>query len=70
MVATMWIEVKDIYIFEKDDWSVWASLEQPNDDDLSILAVRTYSEEKVYSILNWDMTTPIIEIERIKNKYF
>lgn len=63
-------DVQDIYIFEKDDGSVWASLEQPMHDNLTILAVRTYSKSTVQSIINWDMSTPIIEIERIKNKYF
>ncbi len=69
MVATMWFDVEDIYIYEKDDGSVWASIEKPEDEDLTLLAIRTYSKQTVNSILNGDMTIPLKVVDEIKNKY-
>ena len=69
MVTTMWFDVEDIYIYEKDDGSVWASLNNPDDEDLTLVAVRTYSSSTVNSILDWDMTIPLRVVDEVKNKY-
>lgn len=69
MTTTMWFNVHDIYIYEKDDGSVWASIDRPDDEDLTLLAVRAYNKKTVDSILNGDMTIPLWVVEQIKNKY-
>ena len=69
MVTTMWFDIEDIYIYEKDDGSVWASINNPDDEDLTLVAVRTYSSSTVNSILDWDMTIPLRVVDEVKNKY-
>jgi len=70
MAEILNFNVQDIYIYEKEDWTVGASINMPEDENIALIVIKAYTKKTIEQIMNWDMSKPIKTINYIKNTKF
>lgn len=62
--------MEKLYVYELDDWAVWAGREEPPENTV-LITTKGFTSEQVRRILNdWNMSLPIQIICDLKSKYF